>query len=193
MGLDQYLLAEQRFEAGTVKHQLITDVLSAENHQNLKDVDYDYSTYVSGWDFSRDAAFQPLVALTQMEPDRGSPHFTVTMDGPAYLVRACAVYWRKANAVHEWFVREIQDGVDECQISRPVHPEELADLLSRCRQVLETPLLAAQLLPSVSGFFFGSTDYDEWYISDLEMTVRRLLEVYETYPKPLVLRYQSSW
>lgn len=23
-------------------------------------------------------------------------------------------YWRKANAVHKWFVENVQDGVDEC-------------------------------------------------------------------------------
>ena len=28
--------------------------------------------------------------------------------------------------------------------------------------------LAQRLLPTCSGFFYGSTDYDEWYFSDVK-------------------------
>lgn len=24
-------------------------------------------------------------------------------------------YWRKANQIHDWFVKNVQDGIDECQ------------------------------------------------------------------------------
>lgn len=44
-------------------------------------------------------------------------------------------YWRKANAVHGWFVRECADGVDECQeifVSR----EQLLQLRSDCNNAL---------------------------------------------------------
>lgn len=30
-------------------------------------------------------------------------------------VRQCVGYWRKANAIHGWFVRELADGVDNCR------------------------------------------------------------------------------
>ena len=65
--------------------------------------------------------------------------------------------------------------------------------MDRCKQVIETPLLAAKLLPTQSGFFFGSTDYDEWYIQDLKDTIDQLTHVFDTYPKPLVVRYRASW
>lgn len=34
--------------------------------------------------------------------------------------------------------------------------------------------IAANLLPSASGFFFGSTDYDQYYIQDIEDTIEIL-------------------
>ena len=198
MGLDMYLFAEQRVKKDTPKYESITELLEEKHLEQLGDHDYGHSTYISGWDFGEgsmrpDGAYVHLITLTGMQPDKGSPHFDVALDPEGYLVRACAVYWRKVNAIHEWFVNQIQDGVDECQLSRPVHGEELAELIDRCQQVIQTPLLAAKLLPTQSGFFFGSVDYDEYYIEDLKETVRRLMEVFETYPKPLVLRYQSSW
>ena len=198
MGLDMYLMAEQRVEKGTPKHEAITQMLGEKHLEDLADHDMGHSTYVSGWDFGEgsmrpDGAYGFLVKLTGMQPDPQSPHFYVDLDGEDYLVRAGAAYWRKANAIHEWFVANVQDGVDECQLSDPIHGEVLAGLVETCKEVLETPVLAAKLLPTQSGFFFGSVDYDEWYIHDLEETVRRLTEIFETYPKPLVLRYQSSW
>jgi len=32
----------------------------------------------------------------------------------------------------------------------------------------------AKILPNQSGFFFGSTDYDEWYLRDIEATIEGL-------------------
>jgi hypothetical protein len=44
-------------------------------------------------------------------------------------------YWRKANAIHGWFVRELAGGVDECQ---PIHVsrENLITLRQLCLEAL---------------------------------------------------------
>jgi len=44
-------------------------------------------------------------------------------------------YWRKANAIHGWFVRELAGGVDECQ---PIHVsrENLVVLRQLCLEAL---------------------------------------------------------
>lgn len=198
MGLDMYLMAEQRVKEGSEKFEAIQKSLSLEQLKNLADEDYGYSCYVSGWNIGHmtpEPAYAELIRLTGMTPHSHSPHFDVALDtdNGDYLVRACCAYWRKANAIHEWFVNNCQDGVDECQLSDPIHGEVLAGLVVRCKEVIETPLLAAQLLPTVSGFFFGSVDYDEYYVQDLKDTVDMLTNVMQSYPKPLVLRYQSSW
>ena len=102
-------------------------------------------------------------------------------------------YWRKANQVHAWFVREVQGGEDECN-PYGVEREQLAELVANCKRVLADHSLAANLLPSQEGFFFGGTEYDESYFTDLEETVRQL--------EPLLtgdagtsgkFEYQSSW
>jgi hypothetical protein len=36
--------------------------------------------------------------------------------------------------------------------------------------------VAAENLPTTSGFFFGSTDYDEWYMEDMKLTKKILTE-----------------
>src|SRR5437773_719696 len=78
-------------------------------------------------------------------------------------------YWRKANAIHRWFVENVQDGEDKCQEAL-VSPGQLEQLLNLVNQVLQDHSKAAELLPTQDGFFFGSTDYDEWYFKDLEDT-----------------------
>ena len=53
---------------------------------------------------------------------------------------------------------------------------------------------AEDLLPTTSGFFFGSTDYDEYYLQDLEKTVELLtpyLEEKDDWSVGYV--YQASW
>ena len=102
-------------------------------------------------------------------------------------------YWRKANAIHGWFIENIQGGVDDCG-SYNVTKENLEDLKSLCSRVLANHNLAPELLPVTPGFFFGTYDYDECYFEKLKYTVEicdRLLE--ETDFERYDLYYQSSW
>ena len=52
---------------------------------------------------------------------------------------------------------------------------------------------AEELLPSTSGFFFGNTDYDEWYYDGVENTIEMLDKIIgETNPNQDIY-YSSSW
>jgi hypothetical protein len=79
-------------------------------------------------------------------------------------------YWRKANQIHNWFVQNVQNGNDDCG-SHYVSVEQLEELSTNCKAVLTDHSKAEELLPSSSGFFFGGTEYDEWYFDQLEQTV----------------------
>jgi|LauGreStaDraftv2_3_1035109.scaffolds.fasta_scaffold30672_2 hypothetical protein len=107
-----------------------------------------------------------------------------------------AMYWRKANAIHRWFVNEIQDGVDNCA-EYNVGEESLAKLRDICKQVLADPSQADVLLPPQSGFFFGCTEVDEWYLEQLKYTVERLTEILELPEvkdgRNINFYYSSSW
>ena len=114
--------------------------------------------------------------------------------GPGYLeiktVTAEAMYWRKANAIHTWFVRECQDGVDECQ-KVPVSREKLQELYNVCSDVIYTR--NTEPLTTASGFFFGGTEYDEYYFEELVRTVDRLEELLGEDYEVWDFYYQSSW
>lgn len=100
-------------------------------------------------------------------------------------------YWRKANHIHNWFVENVQNGIDECQESW-VSREHLETLLAKCKEVLENRGTAESSLPTQSGFFFGSTDYDEYYFGDIERTVEIIEEALsdETADD---FTYRASW
>lgn len=132
-----------------------------------------------------------------------------------------AGYWRKANAIHKWFVENVQNGEDDCGEYHVSH-EQMQELLDRVNKVLAAstlvkgtlhagttyqdgkttenyvdgmvihdPSVAQELLPTQSGFFFGSTDYNEWYIEDLKHT-KEILEA-ALADKDAAYYYQSSW
>jgi hypothetical protein len=88
------------------------------------------------------------------------------------------MYWRKANQIREWFANNLEEGVENCRYSY-VTKENLEKLVNTCRTVLNDRNKAHYLLPTKSGFFFGSTDYGEWYFRDLEKTVTELEEIVE--------------
>ena len=104
-------------------------------------------------------------------------------------------YWRKANQIHAWFVNECAGGVDECQ---PIHvPEDkLRELRAITEHTLETKdtQQAEKHLPTQAGFFFGGTEYDEYYWHDLERTKQILdkaIDLSENHNCGIV--YQASW
>lgn len=102
-------------------------------------------------------------------------------------------YWRKANQIHQWFVENCQGGEDDCR-EYYVGRNQLKDLRDLCEQVLANKDKADELLPTQSGFFFGGTDYDEWYFSGLEGTVERLNKILDDSALiDMEFYYQSSW
>lgn len=135
-----------------------------------------------------------------------TPEFTaLRSSGPADLtkygdfagiqVSYPVMYWRKANAIHGWFVNECGGGVDDCQdiyVSR----ESLVTLRDLCQSVINQPAMAGDILPPTSGFFFGSYDIDEWYMEDMKHTVNALNHILATVPADdwgWEFIYRASW
>lgn len=119
-----------------------------------------------------------------------------TMPGRINVIESEAIYWRKANAIHKWFVDNVQEGKDDCG-SYYVSQDNLRELKDICERVLADNSLAEELLPSQSGFFFGGTDYDEWYFKDLKFTaeeIGKLLKIHENENHSAwSYEYHSSW
>jgi len=101
-------------------------------------------------------------------------------------------YWRKANAIHRWFVHHVQEGKDDCA-PYDVSRDQLTELRDVCVRVRDWPGgLAAEQLPTANGFFFGGTDYDEWYFRDVENTIE-IIDKCLQLPTSWDFEYHSSW
>jgi len=102
------------------------------------------------------------------------------------------MYWRKANAIHAWFVRNVQEGVDDCK-DYYVSESNLKELLSLCREVAADHTKAEALLPTQSGFFFGGTEYDEGYFQDIDDTIKSIEGLLKEDNEDSHFLYSSSW
>ena len=147
------------------------------------------SKHVSGYDreTSNDkTVYGQLVELFKVEG-------AIDKDAPSADVSFTVAYWRKANQIHKWFVDHVQKGVDECQLNYTKR-EQLEELRDLCAELLEKQDVeeAQQRLPSSSGFFFGSTSYNEYYWADLRATVSQLNRALSL-PDGWSFYYRSSW
>lgn len=50
-------------------------------------------------------------------------------------------YWRKANQIHNWFVENIQDGVDDCDYHREITKADLEKLLAICNKIKDIAVM----------------------------------------------------
>jgi hypothetical protein len=103
-----------------------------------------------------------------------------------------AMYWRKANAIHKWFVDNVQEGVDDHR-EFEVSLEQLEELLEVIEEVLDNPERAGALLPPQEGFFFGGKEMDEWYWEQLKRTQSKLQELFTRDWRSWVFYYRASW
>lgn len=179
-------------------------------------------TYVKNWDhFPPERRTKVTVKLA------GKPHPHIDPKKVTYITEEVG-YWRKANAIHKWFVDHCQDGRDECQEAY-VDQSQLQELLDTCilvrdnsrledglvkngytftedmkkkwfeekGQVIVDSSVAAELLPSQEGFFFGGTDYDQYYMDDINNTIEILQKIFKDVDEQGNLTgdyyYQSSW
>ena len=169
-------------------------------------------TYVKNWDFQKkEEKFSVSVKKN------GKKYQPIKPERISYIIES-VMYWRKANHIHKWFVDNVQDGVDECQESY-VSTDKLKELLDTCKKV-EASLLnskkkiftiktlsneneeiegfadisvAEELLPTQGGFFFGSVIYDEYYLEDVQNTIKSISSLLEEDSESAEFYYQSSW
>lgn len=174
-----------------------------------------------------------LLTEEQKEEYRNSePEYDENMYGKELM------YWRKANQIHNWFVQNCQNGVDDCE-QYAITVADLMKLKELCEKILtmtekrkemrytsytatekeEVDILyltpegveyASKHLPSRSGFFFGSTEYDDWYVMEVQNTVEQINDTLDTlnceygfalntdlvtgeYKGDYIIEYTSSW
>ena len=151
--------------------------------------------YVSKWDYSNDykdkaisQEFQDLLPMDTPDITKYGQFAGITVEYPVG-------YWRKANAIHNFFVQEVGEDVDDCR-EMFVHRDVLVELRSRCSDVLKADDMEEMAkevgLETVSGFFFGDTEYGDWYKEDLKLTIE-ICDFVLALPEEYSLHYQASW
>lgn len=148
--------------------------------------------YYSDYDFNKSEEREKFAELQKVWGE-AIPRTTLGAAGMSFEIVHTVAYWRKANAIHGWFVKHCADGVDDC---RPIYvPREmLATLKVVCEEIAASKdeIMAKRELPPTEGFFFGTYEMDDWYWSDLKHTIDQLnvalsLEGVDEYT------YQASW
>jgi len=121
---------------------------------------------------------------------------------PLASVETTIIQWRKANAIHKWFVDNCQEGEDKNCERTSIELPALELLHGTLAQLLDhDESKATLLLPPCAGFFFGGTELDECYWNEVDRTHAVLGEWIDFIKKDLLrknswgwdLYYQSSW
>ena len=140
-------------------------------------------TYVKNWQHKQDKHRVVVIKNDQTRLDIIPERVT--------HVEEEIMYWRKVNSIHKWFVDNCQETFTDSR-EHEVTIEQLDTLATICEKVIRDK--NPQLLPSQDGFYFGSTDYDDWYWEHIKETAKILREEIknnqENYP---VYIYYASW
>lgn len=171
-------------------------------------------TYVKQWSHN-----EPKDQFTVTVKKGTKKYNDIKPERVSYVVEEVA-YWRKFNALHNWFVQNTQDGEDNCQESyiSDEKMQELLDTLKSVKSILDNAPkkkvevqvgwsngekmmeeidvfdideeVLEDLFPTTSGFFFGGTEYDTYYQENIEETIKIIEGLIEEGGD---FFYQASW
>ena len=106
-------------------------------------------------------------------------------------------YYRKVNFLIPFFEEMSERKVENC-VYLPVYKSWIEELQERCKTLLdlidkledkddkipeEAVAKAHELLPTQEGFFFGSTDYDEYYFMQVHNVYESCSGILEEFDK----------
>jgi len=189
MGLDMYLYKapkvdsikeleklEIRLSKAFYKEKLHTELVKVQKKLKLKNpINY---TEDSFW-------------LSSVKSEKEFLEINKEFHCPKIKLQSEVAYWRKFNALHNWFVQNIQNGEDDCG-SYIVDIDKLKELLYKLAKINKKN--AKKILPTASGFFFGGTEYDEYYFEEIKNLCTTIMALVESInPEEEMLIYRSSW
>lgn len=91
------------------------------------------------------------------------------------------LYYRKVNFLVDFFDRKL--GTEVLNLSGvEVYRDDIELLKEYCGEVIKDHSKAKELLPTTTGFFFGSDEYNEYYFEDIKQVYEdcdKLLEEFD--------------
>ena len=108
------------------------------------------------------------------------------------IVKHEVCYWRKFNALHKYFNDHFNEQDNDNCVDMYMSIDDIKELLALVKKIrgavkmdgdnIANPEVCKEL-PTEEGFFFGSTDYDKYYVSDLDLTIEQLSKVIDEHEK----------
>lgn len=115
-------------------------------------------------------------------------------------------YWRKFNALHHYIAKNYGDLENDNCVDIHLEISDIEDILEILKKVQDTmktttktrldsrgneykeevitnPKAVEKIFPTADGFFWGSTDYDDYYIDEVNRTVDVLEQVVREHKK----------
>lgn len=99
-------------------------------------------------------------------------------------------YFRKVNFLYQYFRNDMEN--EWCLVGK----EKIENLIELCEQVIKhkgDEDFANQYLPTTSGFFFGSTDYDDWYFADVKDCLTQMKKLNKSLNQDDLVMWEFSW
>ena len=212
MGLDMYLNKYPRYKDATADDFVMVDNYISWKERGQK---YTFDEWCGG-----DESKVRTDLIDFYKQKKYTRHFDWDYD----TIFTEIAYWRKANEIHNYFVEYVQHGVDDCgtydvskkQLEDLLYKckevERIAALekskvvngytfengkeipMYEDGEVIANAEEVAAILPTQGGFFFGSTDYDKYYMEDIKYTIDILEKILEeTDFDTEAVCYHSSW
>ena len=105
-----------------------------------------------------------------------------------YYYAHADAYFRKVNVVYKFFEHKLVD--EKCFVTL----SDINELIQRAEEVLKDKSRAAELLPTRSGFLFGSTDYNDYYFDNLKEIINTMEKLKTDYNDDTDIIFVSmSW
>lgn len=107
----------------------------------------------------------------------------------ASFVNGEDMYYRKVNFLYAYFADRLDD--EQCIVTL----EDCKKIIKYAETILETrdTDLAEKLLPTQSGFFFGSTEYDDYYFDDVKDVLEQFSEYIDDWTDDTIGWVYFSW
>ena len=98
---------------------------------------------------------------------------------------------RKENHIQSYIEGEVGD-VENCDYLF-LEREHIEKLVERLQRVKDDHTQAGVLLPTQAGFFYGNTDYDEFYFEDIEAELKEFREILDSWDDTKRYAYWAWW
>lgn len=227
MGLDMYLSSLKLHGYSVKNARAVEDWLNWQAHLDdiRKGIRNDKPCTFNEWCGKNESDVTPDM-IEALRPEYKTHYYSWDSEKkyPFKSIDTPLASWRKANAIHRWFVENVQNGEDNCG-EYAVSKSALEKLREICQTILDkvklvpgkvhngdklvngkwepiyedgyvvaNPEICEDNLPSQDGFFFGSTEFDTYYIDDVKNTVKIIDDVMKTVDWDTeTVTYSSSW